>query len=73
VSKDAILDVYAANVHRGPDASSTVFASIQFGQRYKITGQSSSGDWVSLCCVRGQSGWVRSNLVKIVDSSTSSQ
>jgi hypothetical protein len=72
-SKDAIVDVYAVNVHRSPYLGSPVFASVQYGQRYKVTGQSSSGDWVELCCVRGQSGWVLSKLVKLVDSNTSSQ
>jgi hypothetical protein len=67
------VDVYAVNVHRSPDASSPAFASIQYGQRYMVTGQSSSGDWVSLCCVRGQTGWVRSNLVKLVAVSNSNQ
>jgi hypothetical protein len=72
-SEDAIVGVYALNVHRGPALDYPVFASVQYGQRYRVTGQTSSGDWVALCCVRGQSGWVLSNLVRRVDPNISSQ
>lgn len=58
-----------ANVRSGPDTSFDVIAQVKQGAVLNIVGQNAGGDWLQVCCVENQVGWLWAQLL-VVEGST---
>ncbi|MEA3337050.1 MAG: SH3 domain-containing protein [Chloroflexota bacterium] len=51
------------NVRLGPGTDFPVLGQVRAGERMALVGRNESGDWVVVCCVNGQPGWLAALLV----------
>ncbi|MEZ4767852.1 MAG: SH3 domain-containing protein [Caldilineales bacterium] len=51
------------NVRLGPGTDYPVLGQVLLGQRLTLVGRNDAGDWLVVCCVDGQAGWVTARLV----------
>ncbi|MCB0002205.1 MAG: SH3 domain-containing protein [Anaerolineae bacterium] len=51
------------NVRLGPGTDYPVLGQVVLGDRFTLVGRNEAGDWLVVCCVDEQAGWVTARLV----------
>lgn len=51
------------NVRLGPGTDYPVLGQVVLGDRFTLVGRNDAGDWLVVCCVDEQAGWVTARLV----------
>jgi len=51
------------NVRSGPSTQYPIIGQVAAGTEWFVQGRNPEGDWLQICCVQGQSGWIASRLV----------
>ena len=51
------------NIRLGPGTDYPVLGQVLLGQRFTLVGRNDSSDWLVVCCVDGQAGWVTARLI----------
>ena len=59
------------NVRSGPGTAFAIIGTVQQGDRFDIGGRNVAGDWLELCCVNGQRGWIYAQLLTVSQETTS--
>ena len=50
-------------IRRGPDKNYSRLGSAVAGEPFTAIGQNATGDWIQICCVDGQNGWMATEFV----------
>lgn len=53
------------NIRRGPSTDAEVITILAGGEEYDIIGKSEAGDWLKVCCVNEEYGWLSVDFVDV--------
>lgn len=54
----AVVNDEQVNVRSGPGIDQPILAEVTRGQQYDLVGKNAEEDWMQVCCVDGQPGWI---------------
>lgn len=58
-----VVEAPTLNVRLGPSTDYPTMGQVAAGDRLELVGRNDAGDWLVVCCVNGQPGWVAARLV----------
>jgi len=61
----AVVRSAALNLRAGPGLGYPILDQVVAGDALTLTGRNADGDWLQVCCVAGQSGWVAAEWVEL--------
>ena len=50
-------------IRRGPDTGYSRLGAAEAGEPFTAIGQNEAGDWIQICCVNGENGWMATEFV----------